>query len=348
MGLGQGYSGAAMDPITQGVIGATAAIAIAPKEHSRKAAVLGALGGMAPDLDVLIRSSVDPLLFLEFHRQFTHALVFIPIGGAIVGMVLFALLQRRWALPLSRFILYCTAGYATHALLDSCTTYGTMLYWPFSDVRIAWNTISVIDPLYTLPLLALIITAALKHRPRLAHIAAVWALAYPTLGLVQRDRAVEAGWELAESRGHQPIKLEAKPSMGNILLWKIVYEIEDDYFVDAVRAGSELTLYPGSSIAKLELARDFPWLEPDTQQALDVERFRWFSNGYLAADPKHPNRVIDIRYSMLPNEATGLWSIGLSPLAKPDQHVSYLTQRNPDRLTTDTFWAMLRGHYRTQ
>jgi len=36
--------------------------------------MLGFLSGMAPDLDILIRSSTDPLLSLEYHRQFTHFL----------------------------------------------------------------------------------------------------------------------------------------------------------------------------------------------------------------------------------------------------------------------------------
>ena len=42
-------------------------------------------------------------------------------------------------------------GYATHGLLDSCTSYGTQLFWPFSDVRVAWDTMSIVDPLFTVP-----------------------------------------------------------------------------------------------------------------------------------------------------------------------------------------------------
>ncbi len=343
MGLGQGYSAGPMDPITQGVLGAAAPQSIAPREHAKMAGLLGMFGGLAPDLDVFIRSSSDPLLFLEFHRQFTHSLIFIPIGGFMVALVMFALLRERTSLPFRRFLLYCTLGYATHALLDACTTYGTLLFWPFSDVRIAWNAVSVVDPLFTLPVLVLAGFAAARQQPMLARLALVWAVSYPILGLWQRDRAAEAGWELAALRGHAPLKLEAKPSFGNILLWKIVYETDTRYYVDAVRTGIEATVYPGSSLAKLELARDFPWLEPDTQQALDVERFRWFSNGYLAADPKQPGHIIDIRYSMVPNRATGLWSIALDESAAADQHVRYRTRRPTDRQTTSTFWGMLSG-----
>ena len=61
-----------MDPLSQGVLGAALPQATAARgRYAGSAGVLGFLAGMAADLDVLIRSSTDPLLFLEYHRQFT-------------------------------------------------------------------------------------------------------------------------------------------------------------------------------------------------------------------------------------------------------------------------------------
>ena len=298
---------------------------------------------MAADLDVLIRSAEDPLLFLEYHRHFTHALVFIPIGGLLCALVMHGLFARR-TLPFSRTLLYCTLGYATHALLDACTTYGTQLLWPFSDARFAWNTVSVVDPLFTLPLLALVMFGVLRHRPMLARVGLVWAVAYLGLGLVQRDRAVEMGYEIAAARGHAPVRLEAKPSFANIVVWKVVYETEDAYFVDAVRAGVAPKVYPGDRVAKLDVARDFPWLDPASQQALDIERFRWFSNDYVAMDPLHPNRIIDVRYSMIPNQVNALWSIELKPDAADSDHVAYRTDRDANSARVELLWAMISGY----
>src|SRR5690606_29471703 len=62
-----------------------AAQAVIGDRLGRKTWWLGALGGMAPDLDVIIRSASDPLLALEYHRHFTHSLAFIPIGGLLVA-----------------------------------------------------------------------------------------------------------------------------------------------------------------------------------------------------------------------------------------------------------------------
>ncbi len=330
-----------MDPVTQGLLGAAAPKSVAPPQHARIACLLGFLGGMAPDLDVLIRSPEDPLLFLEFHRQFTHSLFFIPVGGFIVGYLLHKLYAQKRGLTLGRSVLYCTLGYATHAMLDACTTYGTQLLWPFSDQRFAWNTVSVIDPLFTIPILLLIGIATWQRRAMLARLALAWAIAYPVIGMVQRDRAEAVGWELAASRGHEPVRLEAKPSFANVLVWKVVYETADRYHVDAVRAGVDMAVFPGDSVPKLDVARDFPWLVPGSQQALDIERFRWFSNDYLAVEPGNPYRITDIRYSMVPNEIKGLWSIELDPNAAPSKHVGYVVARRADDRAMNSFGDML-------
>ncbi|MBY6196224.1 metal-dependent hydrolase [Vibrio hangzhouensis] len=330
-----------MDPLSQGVLGASLSQSASKKQHLVVAGVLGLLAGMAPDLDVLIRSSRDPLLFLEFHRQFTHSLLFIPIGSLLCALLLHSLYAKKRGLAFKQSWLYCALGYSTHALLDSCTSYGTQLFWPLTNERYAWNMVSVIDPLFTLPILILLVLATLKRRPWLARIAFIWALTYPTLGLIQRDRAEAVGWQLAKARQHTPIQLEAKPSFANILVWKVVYQTEKHYFVDAVRVGTSVKTYPGESIAKLDVSRDFPWLDPSSQQARDIERFRWFSNGYLAQDPTNELHIMDVRYSIVPNQLKALWSIKLSPSANGDTHVEYATHRDTSPASREALYRML-------
>ncbi|WP_394149156.1 metal-dependent hydrolase [Vibrio maritimus] len=330
-----------MDPITQGVLGASLSQSASKKQNILIAGALGLLAGMSPDLDVLIRSSSDPLLFLEYHRQFTHSLLFIPFGSVICAFVLFHVFAKRFGFSFAQTWFYCALGYGTHALLDACTSYGTQLLWPFSNDRYAWRVVSVIDPTFTLPLLMLVAIATLKRSPWFARIAMIWALAYPLVGMVQRDRAEVAGWQLAKARQHQVVELEAKPSFANILVWKVVYETEDSYFADAVRVGRTVKTYPGESINKLVVTRDFPWLDPNSQQAKDVERFRWFSHGYLAQDPNNSSRIMDVRYSVVPNEFKALWSIELSPTASNDEHAAYVTHRGSSADSRQVFYDML-------
>ncbi|AKH69092.1 putative membrane-bound metal-dependent hydrolase [Spongiibacter sp. IMCC21906] len=331
-----------MDPLTQGVLGITAAQNTGKStQYKASIAGIGLLAGMAADLDVFIRANNDPLLFLEYHRQFTHSLIFIPFAGILLGVVLYGLFARR-SLTLRQSMLFATLGYATHGLLDACTTYGTQLLWPFNNARVAWNILSIIDPLYTLPLCILCALALSPKRSWAARLALCWALAYPGLGWLQRERAESAGLALAQSRGHHVEQIEAKPSFANILLWKTIYRYKDRFYVDAVRVGSSTKIYPGESLAALNISRDLPWLPPTSVQAEDVERFRWFSNGYVALDPLRPNRVIDIRYSLLPNEIDALWSIELNP-AKPEQHVQFQSHRENTRSQSQRLLHMLNG-----
>lgn len=330
-----------MDPITQGTLGAAFAQTRGGRLQLLKVAFIGALGGMAPDLDVLIRSAKDPLLFLEYHRHFTHSLFFIPIGGPLVGLLAFLVFGRRWSLRLKDFVIWSTMGYATHALLDGCTSYGTQLLWPLSDTRFSWDTVSVVDPLFTLPLLAAVVAAVVRRQRAYAWAGCAWALFYLSLGFVQHERATAMANELAHERGHEPGRLEVKPSFANLLVWKTIYTANGRFYVDAVKPGVlDSEVWQGQSLPQLDVQRDFPWLDPQSQQARDIKRFDRFSAGFTAVSPNDRERIIDIRYSLLPHEINALWGIALSPDAGAEEHVEYYTARNDSAQAAATLWSM--------
>jgi inner membrane protein len=335
-----------MDPISQAALGAVAPQTLANKTAIEtvgllRIGIIGALAGMAPDLDVLIQSSTDPLLQLEYHRQFTHSLIFIPFGAALCALVFWPFVRSHMAYGQVWFI--ALLGYGTHGLLDACTTYGTLLLWPFSNARIAWNNVSVIDPLFTLPLLGFVLTAGLRQSRFAARCGLGWAIFYLALGVIQEDRAARAGSLLAASRGHHDIEVSAKPSIGNILLWKTVYEHNGLFWVDAIRVGGSTTIIEGDHVARLDIETQLPWLDPSSQQARDLERFRWFSNDHLAVDKTDPLLIVDMRYSQLPNEITGLWGIRLDPSASSTAHIEWVTRRSADSARIDQLWTLLRG-----
>lgn len=330
-----------MDPISQGAVGAVAPQVVLKPEKLRAVALLGCAAGLAPDLDILINSSTDPLMLLEYHRQFTHALVFAPVGAAVVALLLHPVVRR--SLRPRESYLACLLGYATHGLLDACTSYGTQLLWPFSDYRVAWNNVSVVDPLFTLPLLCLVILAAVLRRRAFAVGGLIWALAYLALGVFQLQRAEAAGALLAAERGHVPHRLTAKAGFTNLLVWKLMYEHDGRFYVDSIRAGLKTTACPGASIERLDVDRDFPWLDPGSQQARDVERFRWFSDGWVSVDPGIENRIVDMRYSVVPNTIEALWGIDLDPLAAPDVHVRYISDPTARLEHRHLFWELITG-----
>ena len=330
-----------MDPLTQGAVGAALPQATRSKAQVGIAGALGFVAGLAPDLDVLIRSEADPLKFLEYHRQFTHALIAIPIGGLLCALALHWILGRRWRLTFAQTCLFCTLGYATHPLLDVSTSYGTMLFWPFSTERVSWSIVSIVDPLVTVPVVVLVVAAGLRRKPALARIALAWVGLYLAAGALQHHTARAMAVEIAVSRGHTPVRIEVKPSFGNIVVWKTIYQTANRFYVDAVRPNVLPRTFPGVSVPILDRERDLPWLDPASQQARDIERFRWFSDGFVAEDPDRPNRIIDVRYSFVPNTVRALWSIELAPDAPPTAHARYRTHRERARESLGALWRMV-------
>ena len=332
-----------MDPLSQGVIAAVAAQQRSSKKNLVIATVLGFFSGMAADIDIFFKSDIDPLFYLEFHRQFTHSLLFIPIGSFLCACFFYYLFLRSKDIKFKETYIYCTLGYATHGLLDSCTSYGTQLLWPFTNERIAWNLISIIDPLFTIPLVILVLFAVVKNNKIFSYIALSWAFLYITFAMIQQDRAEAIGMEIAKSRGHLISSIIAKPSFANLIVWKTIYTTENSYYIDAVRLGYNSNIIEGTEVKKFEVKESFPWLNIHSQQAKDIERFRWFSNGYIAISDVNPNYIMDIRYSTLPYKADGLWGIKLNRDAKKYDHVETISNRRSRIETYKKLWELINN-----
>ncbi|MGB5261890.1 MAG: metal-dependent hydrolase [Gammaproteobacteria bacterium] len=327
-----------MDPISQAFAGASFSQSLTRiKTGQQSAFIAGAMSGMAADLDVLIRSEHDPLLFLEYHRQLTHSLVFIPLGALICAAPLYLFLRNRAGF--GELYLYCLLGYASHGLLDACTSYGTQLFWPFSDMRIAWDIISIIDPLFTLPVMFLVIAGVMTSRQFFPRAALVYGLLYLSFGQFQHDRAMDALASLAKQRGHTATNATVKPTLANLFLWKLIYEHDGRYYIDAARIGIKRSYFEGDSVSS-EI--DLQAIPTSPLQLRDIERFRWFSTGYIARYADDPLLIGDIRYSFLPNTIKPLWGIRLKPRS-PDEHVDYVTTREMNGHIQQQFYSMLFG-----
>ena len=329
-----------MDPISQGTVGAVFAQSAANKNNITKISIVGFLAGLAPDLDVLIRSSTDPVLFLEYHRQFTHSLVFIPFGALFVASLIFPLVRK--SLSFKTTYMASFLGYATHGLLDACTSYGTLLFWPFSNERITWNNISIVDPLLTIPALILLAVAVKTNRRRFSFLAVGWIVSYLALGFFQYERALSSGLKLAQSRGHSAERMTLKPSFGNLILWKSIYRHGDRFYVDAIRAGRVVTWCPGESIKIFDHQYHLSDLEKNSQQMKDIERFRWFSQDYLGFDGDK-NIVTDVRYSMIPNQIAPMWGVVIDERRGINEHADWWASRDLDDESLTLFKEMLLG-----
>lgn len=318
-----------MDILTHAVMGAACAAGVAawraPAGKSalaarRAAAAVGAAAGLLPDADALIQSGADALKVLDYHRHFTHALAFVPLGALVAALLLWPLARRR----LDFRLLYacCFAAYLPHPLLDACTSYGTHLWLPFSQSRAAWNLIAVVDPVFTLLLAVPLFLFLRRESSRALHWALALGVAYLGVSFVQQQRAQSAAEALARERGHAPARLSVKPSMANILLWRALYVHDARVYVDAFHVGAGVRHYPGSSARLLDAQAIGEVAAGEARRRADIERFRAFSDGFVVRDPSRPGFVGDARYAMLPTAIAPIWGLRWRGPGAPTEFVS--------------------------
>ncbi|CAN5366173.1 metal-dependent hydrolase [soil metagenome] len=327
-----------MDPVTQGALGGVVGLVVAGgRAHRRAAGFVGVVAGLLPDADVFIRSARDPLLAIEYHRHFTHAWIFQPVVAAVAVLLVVGVLGLfRRRPPAGALILPALLGALSHPFCDLWTSYGTRVWWPFAATREAFDWVSVIDPLVTLPLLAGLVGALWRPGRRCWAVAAlVWVGAYLALASVQQGRAREALGEHLARAGVVPERLTVKPSFGNIIVWRGLWIAGGKVHAAAVRAGKEVTVREGESAELVEA-----WESGGVQQR-DFERFAHFSDRWLIRHPDDPEVIGDARYAMLPDSLRPLWGIGVG--GDPGEHVTWETFRGRDRGGFARLWQMVLG-----
>jgi inner membrane protein len=310
-----------VDPITQGLLGAAAAQAVLARRLGPRTWLYGALGGMAADLDVLIRSGSDPMVALTYHRHFTHSLAFVPIGGLICALPW--LLRKRSGADRLAILAATTIGYATHGLLDAFTSYGTQLWWPLSRTRVAWDFVAIVDPIYT-GLLALGVWLARRRAsPRSAVAALIATSMYLALGGILHARAVASARALAGQRGHELARVDAFPMLPVDFVWRTAYRAGGRIYIDEVRTPwfAPSTTHEGASIPVVEEANLAPDVTGDPRTLAAFRTFAWFCDGWVG---RADHGFADLRYGIGTRSLDSLFVLELSPgAARPVQLVTH-------------------------
>jgi inner membrane protein len=331
-----------MDPITHGLAGASAALLFSDSEKARPAALTGAVSAMSADLDIFIASQSDPLLNLEMHRQFTHALIYIPAGSLLVAVLLFWFMKRT--MSFRHLYLFSFAGLCTAGLLDACTSYGTHLLWPFLDSRVSWSVVSILDPIISAGLILFVVLGIIKKEKRYAYASIAWLMVFLIYGLIQQNRAENAAFEFAAGQSHSPEEMVVKPTLGNQLLWRVNYKHNGRVYSNGVRTGifSDIRIYEGENSPLIIPEQDFNELSGSTLYR-DLKRFEVLSEGYLVRHPEQPDVIGDARFSMLPGSMTPLWGIRLDT-DNPDEHPEFLYFRNAGEEVREKYIRMILGN----
>lgn len=194
----------------------------------------GAIAGTIPDLDTFAGYFVDPVTAIEIHRSFTHSIVFAVAFAPVFGWLI-SRIERKSGVGWKDWSGLIFWSLFTHPLLDSFTTWGTELFWPL-ETELAFKSIFVIDPLYTLPFLIFLILAMRREktspeRRKYNRLGLIVSSSYLLLALVLKGFAYQNFVDRLNELGIEYKRIETKPSPLNIVLWTAHAEVENAYLI---------------------------------------------------------------------------------------------------------------------
>jgi len=299
-----------MDSLTQIVLGAAVGEAVAGRKLGNWALLLGAIAGTLPDLDVLATwGSSDQIRQLQIHRayshsMFTHILAAFPLAWISIlaaknrgYLKRLNFRQRVYAYPWLRitqtmdranmgwkkWYLFWFLGLFTHALLDCGTTYGTRLFLPFTKYQVAFNNVSVIDPLYTLPFLVLLILMMCYRRgsdkrKKWFKIAWIVSSTYMLLTFGLKFGVHQKFKNTLVEQGKSFTELNSTPTILNAILWSGIA-----YDKDSLHVAEYSYLRNDIPIHWISFARNLDQMERYDCEAL--ETMAWFGDGNYFVEP---------------------------------------------------------------
>jgi inner membrane protein len=276
-----------MDTITHAALGAAIGTALfQAKTGNKKGAIFGAIIANVPDFDAVLYMCYNSFDMLSIHRGMSHAIVF----NLAIGVFIAYLLSRtQWAkaIRFSSLCLFTWLALLTHLLLDCFTTYGTQVLLPFSDARVSFANINIVDPIYTLPLLiGLLFSWFIVKDKRRKQRANYWGLILSslyillTLGVKQHVNRHFEQKLAAQNIAYQSLLTEPV-SIGS-LNWYGVAKNSDSLYIQkyALLKNDHLPfeVFPVNEHLLSEI------------NPLIAQKMRWFANGFYTVE-KENNKI---------------------------------------------------------
>ncbi|MEQ9490974.1 MAG: metal-dependent hydrolase [Alphaproteobacteria bacterium] len=222
-----------MDSLTQFALGGVVAGAmLGPRIGARAAILAGGALGTAPDLDTFLPSA-DAVAAFTSHRGWSHSLIIQALAAPLFAEALMRLFKplrtERWRTWATVYLVF-----ATHALLDAMTVYGTKLFWPLYTEPVGVGSMFIIDPLYTLPLLIVVVWALSRKQwterlSRWTKGALAISTAYLAVATGFQQVIEQRAGEILAANGATPERVLAIPTPFNILYWKAIVIDGDRY-----------------------------------------------------------------------------------------------------------------------
>lgn len=199
-----------MDTVTHGLTGLLISRALPGEIRSREAAVASVAGAILPDADQ-VATLLGGEMYVRMHRGFSHSFLCVTLTSLAVALLIHRF--GKWK-DLRKIYLLVLAGQFSHILLDLLNSYGTQIFQPFSDARVSFDILFVVDLLFTGIVAAGILLA--RGRPAPARMAMGALALYVAAATGLHLRAESAVRQAAQSHGVPVVSVAAIPRLPEV------------------------------------------------------------------------------------------------------------------------------------
>jgi len=318
-----------VDLITQTVLGAAVGEVTLGKKVGNKAILWGAIGGLIPDLDVLITPFFSDVDGLFVHRGISHSILFPVLFAPLLAWIIHQIHKRKINITFYDWIKLSFLSIFTHPLLDYFTTYGTGAFLPFSGYRVEFSSIAIIDLFYTLPLLLVLMLIAFISRTstlrrKLINSAVIITTLY-LIGTVGNKMYINSVFKQAfTTQSIEFTRYKTVPLPLTNFLWMGIAETEEGYYMALY---SNFDNMPPKEFRFI--SRNDQKLEPYTENE-ELKRLITFTKGYYHVNEDDNGIYIaDLRFGMagIESEADFIFKFYL----KDDNGMLKIEQSNQSR-----------------
>lgn len=169
-------------------------------------------------------------------------------------------------------------AFLTHWIIDACTAYGTQIFEPFSRYRVAFNNISILDPLYTVPMIVGLVGVFFAKKYPKQRLWNYLGISVATLYMASTFYGKSImNSVVASSLQEQGIEYKeyiTYPTILNTVLWQTTVVSEDAYYY-----GTYSLLDKNPTVEFVKLPKNHNLIDKyQGEEYLDI--LLWFANGY--------------------------------------------------------------------
>ncbi|MCB9309136.1 MAG: metal-dependent hydrolase [Lewinellaceae bacterium] len=174
----------------------------------------------------------------------------------------------------------------THPILDTFTTYGTRLFWPFTNIRYTLSSVSIVDPLYTVPFLVCLIIVILSRKGsygrKFWNTTGLYLSSFYLLFTVFNKTRINTIFENSLSKNELTYtKYMTSPTIFNNILWFGIAETDSTFVFGQYSFLDKEKEFKLHSIPKTS-----PTLSKTYQDDKTFKTLMWFSDGYALMKPE--------------------------------------------------------------